>query len=393
MNIKEEIKKYAQELIDLRRDFHQHPELGFQEFRTSEVIEKYLLDCGIEVMKIATTGVVGLLKGSQEGATVILRADMDALLVSEENDLSYKSLYEGKMHACGHDGHVAMLLVAAKILAKHKEKIKGNIKFVFQPNEEEAGARIMIDEGVMENPKVDAALGIHLWTPLETGKIGISEGPIMGAHKNFKLRIIGKGGHTSAPQYSIDPILTAASIIQNVQMIQTREINALNPTVIMFGKINGGTAANIIPEAIDLEGTIRHLYEGNDTSEEKPYARFERIVKSICEAHQAHYELQFIPSNSVLINHPQLTSMVRQEAEKVVNDPQKDIVPYVCMAGEDFSEFSLEVPSTFIFVGTGNDKKGSNYPHHHARFNIDEDSLAIGVELHIRSVLAYLNKM
>jgi len=392
VKIKKDIESLTEELIELRRDFHKHPELGFEEYRTSEIVAKYLRECGLEVKTgVAKTGVVGLLKGNNPGRTVLLRADMDALPIQEENDVSYKSIYDGKMHACGHDGHVAMLLVAAKILAKYRDEIKGNIKFVFQPNEEDAGARKMIEEGVLKNPRVDAALGLHLWSPINSGKIGITPGPVMAAHDNFKLTIKGKGGHTSAPQSSIDPIITAANIIQTIQMIQTREINALTPTLIMFGKVNGGTAPNIIPEKVELEGSLRYLYEGKDEDEERPKKRFERIIKSICEAHRTEYKLEFIPSSATVINNKELTNLVRCEAERIVNNSQSDIVSYVCMAGEDFSEFSIEVPSTLTFIGTGNKKKGSNYVHHHPRFNIDEDTLAIGVEMHIRTALSFLN--
>ncbi|ABR47400.1 amidohydrolase [Alkaliphilus metalliredigens QYMF] len=391
MNIDKEVMLLKDELIALRRDFHQHPELGFQEHRSAEVIREYLNSCGIEVKTVAKTGVVGLLKGKHPGSTVMLRADMDALPIEEENDVPYKSINKGKMHACAHDGHMAMLLVAAKILAQGKEEIRGNIKFVFQPNEEEAGARIMIEEGVLENPQVDAALGIHLWTPLESGKMGIAPGPVMGAHDNFKIVIKGKGGHTSAPHTSVDPIITAANIIQTVQIIQTREINALTPTVLMFGKINGGTTPNVIPESVTLEGTIRYLYEGNDDGEEQPRKRLERIVKSVCEGHRAEYELEVRPSNTTLMNDPQLTALVEIEAGKIVKERQRDVIPYICMAGEDFSEFSMEVPSTFIFIGTGNKNEKSHYPHHHPRFNIDENTLLMGVQMHIRGALAYLS--
>lgn len=391
MEIKEQVNQLNDELISLRRDLHRYPELGFEEYRTSKVIAKYLLQCGLEVQQIAKTGVVGLLRGKKLGRTVLLRADMDALPIQEQTGVDYKSLNEGKMHACGHDGHVAMLLIAAKILVQYKDDISGNVKFLFQPNEEDAGAQITIDEGVLENPQVDAAFAIHLWAPIESGIIGLVSGPIMAAHDNFRLTITGKGGHTSAPQSSIDPIITAANIIQTAQTIQTREIDVLKPTQIMFGKINGGTASNIIPENVHLEGTLRYLYAGGESSEENPKKRFDRLIKGICEAHRAEYTLEFIPSNSPLINDSGAAAIVRCAAEKVLGDAG-DIVSYVCMAGDDFSEIAAAVPSTFYFVGTGNKKKKTNFPHHHPCFNIDEDTLAIGVEMHVRTALMYLNK-
>lgn len=389
MKIKKEIQDLTDELIELRRDFHKHPELGFQEFRTSEIIKKYLTECGLEVSSVAKTGVVGLLRGKQPGKTLLLRADMDALPVQEQNDLPYKSIYEGKMHACGHDGHMAMLLVAAKILARHKDEFKGNIKFVFQPNEEDAGARFMVEEGILENPTVDAAMAIHLWSPIESGKIGISAGPVMAEHFNFKLILEGVGGHTSAPHSSIDPIICAANIIQTVQVIQTREVDALKPTLILFGKINGGTASNIIPDKVELEGTIRCLYDGGNEGVEQPRARFERIVKGICEAHRIKFDLQFIPSNYIVNNDPQFSEFVIKEIEKNMGK-EIQVIPYVCMGGEDFSEFCQDRPGALVFIGTGNPDKKTNYPHHHPNFNIDEDTLSIGTEIHIRTALAYL---
>lgn len=388
MELKKQISQLQSELINLRRDFHKHPELGFAEYRTNQVVSEYLETCGLEVRTIAKTGVVALLKGAKPGPTVMLRADMDALPVQEENDVPYKSIFEGKMHACGHDGHMAVLLVAAKILAGKQKEIAGNIKFVFQPNEEDAGARIMINEGVMENPKVDAVFGIHLWSPLSSGKLGISGGAVMAAHENFCLKIKGKGGHSGTPQTAIDPILAAASVIQAVQVIQTREIDVLKPTLIIFGKIHAGTAPNIIPSSVDIEGSIRYLYDGSDQSEEQPKRRLERVIQKTCEAYRADYELKFIPSNPPLINNDDLAVMVRTVAEQIVSKDK--IVPYVCMPGEDFAEFEQEAPGVFYFIGMGDRVKETDYPHHHPRFNIDEEVLSLGVEMHVRTALHYL---
>ena len=310
---------------------------------------------------------------------------MDALPVKEENDLPYTSVYDGKMHACGHDGHTAMLLVAAKILARHKDEIQGNIKFVFQPNEEDAGAKIMIDEGVLENPPVDASMGLHLWTPIESGKLGISPGPIMASSDYFKLIIIGKGGHGGAPHTSVDPIICAANIIQTVQSIQTRETDALNPTVITFCKINCGSSPIIIPDKIALEGSIRCLYHGADDIKE----RFRRITESICLAHKTTYELEIKCGNTLLVNEPNMTEFVKTVAEKVVN-PDHIETNIRLMVGEDFAEFSKSIPGVFYFIGTGNKEKETYYPHHHPRFNIDEDTLLTGVEMHVRTALEYL---
>jgi len=392
MDIKALVKEHNDELIELRRDLHKHPELGFKEFRTSKKVASYLKGLGLEVKEnVAETGVVGLLKGDNPGKTLMLRADMDALPIKEQNDVEYKSENEGVMHACGHDGHTSMLMVAAKILSKHKDKINGNIKFVFQPNEEGEAARRMIEEGVLENPKVDGSFGIHLWSPIESGKIAISHGAVMGGLYEFELKIKGQGGHTSAPHDAIDPIIVASNVIQNVQSIQTREIDPLKPTLIMFGQINGGTATNIIPEEVMLRGTIRYLYRDNPEGNERPKERFERIIKNVCDSHRAEYELEYIVESPPVYNNEDMVEMAYESAQEVLEN-KSDIVDYTNLAGEDFGEFSDEVPSTFYFIGTGNEEKGTNFAHHHPKFNIDEDTLSLGVEMHVRSALNYLSK-
>lgn len=389
MNIKQEIEMLKDELIELRRDFHQNPELGFQEYRTSEIVANYLENCGLEVQRnVAKTGVVALLKGSQPGPTILLRSDMDALPVTEENDLPFKSINEGKMHACGHDGHMSMLLVAAKILSKHKDELKGNVKFVFQPNEEDAGAEIMIGEGILENPKVDAALGIHLWSPIETGKIGVVAGPIMASSYYFKLVINGKGGHGGAPHTAIDPISCGMSIMQMVQNMQTKELDALEPTIITFCKINAGTSPIIIPEKVEIEGSIRCLHEGT----EEVQKRFEQLVKTTCEAHRTTYDLDFKCGNILLSNDEEMAELVKQTGAKVVGKENVLDSKISVMLGEDYAEFTKRVPGAFYFVGVANKEKGTDFPHHHPKFNIDEDALEIGVRMHVQGALDYLNK-
>ena len=387
MDVKKEIEELKMELNELRRDFHKYPELGFEEYRTQEKIMDYLRECGLQPEKMTKTGVVALLEGEQEGPTLLMRADMDALPMQEENDISYCSEHEGIMHSCAHDGHMAMLLVAAKILTRHKNKIKGNIKFVFQPNEEDAGAKYMVEDGVLENPKVDAAVAIHLWSPIETGKLSISEGPVMGAMDIFSIKIKGKGGHTAMPQEAIDPVIVAAQIIMGAQVIQTKQINVLTPTLITFAKVEAGTASNIIPEEVTLEGTLRYLYKGGDDSLERPRKRLENVVAGLCQTFDAKYEIEFTPSNFTVENDSKMAKLVRGVGQKVVGE--ENLVPYMTMAGEDFSEFTINVPSTFYFVGMGNKEKGTDYPHHHPKFNIDEDALEIGVEMHVRSALEY----
>ena len=389
MKISGDIAKYSDEVIGLRRDFHRHPELGLAEHRTSEKVVNYLESCNLMVKRLNRTGVVGLLEGDHSGPTLLMRADMDALPIQEETDVPYKSVNKGVMHACGHDAHTAMLMVAAKILSNCKKQLRGNIKFVFEPNEENVGALAMIEEGVMLNPPVDACLGLHIWTPLQAGQIGITEGPVMAGMVHFDLEIQGRGGHTATPQSAIDPIITAANIIQGVQIIQSREIDVLKePTIIMFGKIQGGTASNVIPDSVLLSGTMRYLFEGKEDSDDNPKQRFERVVSQICAAHRAAYALSYLYGHPTLVNHSEMARLVQSVVGKELN-PAPEIVSFVSMAGEDFSEFAARVPGAFYFLGAGNPAKKAHFPHHHPKFNIDEDVLSVGVEMHVRAALNF----
>jgi amidohydrolase len=383
------IKKLVPELIALRRDFHQYPELGFKEFATQKKIITYLDNVGVKAKKIAKTGVVGALSGNRQGRTILLRSDMDALPVQEETNLEFQSKNSGIMHACGHDGHMAMLLVAAKLLAQFKENIAGNIILAFQPNEEDAGAYKMIEENIIEDFKVDAAFGCHLWNQLETGKIDICDGPAMAASHYFYLTIKGVGGHAGFAHESIDPIFISSHIIQAVQSIQTRQINALNPAVIMFTSIHGGTNTTIIPEKTMLQGSIRFLYENGEDILKK----FEQVVNDICNLHGAGYELEFKTGNDMLSNDPSIAGIVRKAASSILKDEKKVTTDIRTMAGEDFSEFAARVPAAFAFVGAKNKSQPIVYPHHHPQFDLDEDALVLGSELYIKVALNYLKEI
>jgi len=391
MEIYKQIEKYREELVSLRRDFHQYPELGFEEHRTAKIIENYLKALGIATRRITKTGVVGLVEGSRPGPVLMLRADMDALPIDEENDIDYKSQNKGVMHACGHDAHMAMLLIAAKILVEKKDDIAGTVKFVFQPNEEIAGAIHMINDGVLEDPKVDAVIGMHVWTPIESGKIAITPGPIMGGLDVFKLTIFGKGGHTGVPEDAVDPIIAAAGVIQTVQVIQTREISNLKSTIIMFGKITGGTKSNIIPDKVELEGSIRFLYQSGPDSKEQPTERFIRIVEQVCRTHRCECKIDITHENIPLINNEEMVILARQTALDVFAD-KEHIIDNQTIASEDFSEFSERVPGVFMFLGTGNKKTGTHLSHHHPQFNIDEETLPKGVEMFVRGTLNFFGK-
>lgn len=380
------LKKLVPELIALRRDFHQYPELGFKEFATQKKIIAYLNNVGVKAQKIAKTGVVGALSGNRQGRTILLRSDMDALPIQEETNLEFQSKNSGIMHACGHDGHMAMLLVAAKILAQFKENIEGNIILAFQPNEEDAGAHKMIEENIIEDFKVDAAFGCHLWNQLETGKIDICDGPAMAASHYFYLTVKGVGGHAGFAHESIDPIFISSHIIQAVQSIQTRQINALDSAVIMFTSIHGGTNTTIIPEKTVLQGSIRFLYENGEDILKK----FEQVVNDICNLHGAGYELEFKTGNNMLSNDPSIAEVVRKAASSILKDEKKVTNDIRTMAGEDFSEFAARVPAAFAFVGSKNKSQPIVYPHHHPQFDLDEDALVLGSELYINVARNYL---
>ena len=385
--VKEEVHELTEELMTLRRDFHQHPELGFEEHRTAGIVEAYLNSCGIETHRLAETGVVGLLTGSKPAPVLMLRADMDALPIQETAAVPFRSLIQGKMHACGHDGHTAMLLVAAKILARHREKLAGTIKFVFQPNEEDAGAEILIEEGVMEHPTVDAAMGLHLWSPLPSGTVGVTAGPLMASSYYFWITVEGKGGHGGAPHLSKDPIYAANQLMNAVQAIQTRERNVLEPTLITFCQVNGGTSPIIIPDEVTLAGSIRCLH-GDDSGVRE---RFEQLVQQVCALHGTRGTVTFKCGNQLLENDSTMTALVRQTAMTAAGEAMVRQQELAVMLGEDFASFARRVPSVFYFLGIADEKQQTNLPHHHPAFKLDESVLPLGVEMHVRSAAAYFN--
>lgn len=375
----------------MRRDFHRHPELGMQEVRTGRIVAEYLEEYGIQWRRLNGTGISGLLRGGHPGKTILLRADMDALPIQEQAEVDYQSKNKGVMHACGHDAHTAMLLVAARILAGEQQNLHGNVKFVFEPNEENMGSLAMIEEGVLEDPQVDACLALHVWSPLGAGRIGLKAGPVMAGMKHFELTLHGKGGHTAIPHSAVDPILAASAIIQGVQAVQTRELDILQePAVIMFGSIAGGSADNVIPDSVVLKGTIRYLFQGDEFCDDSPLSRFKRIVAGICEAHRVSFDLNLPISHPTLINDPQMTEMLLSKVLPRLGTAP-DVEPLVSLAGEDFAEFAARIPSVFCFLGAGFVHE-VNFPHHHPCFRIDEDVLKVGVELHVRTALQFLQK-
>lgn len=385
--IREEIRELQEELIALRRNFHQNPELGFEEYRTGKIVADFLESCGLTVSRIGGTGVVGVLEGRRPTPVLMLRADLDALPVQEAVKVPFASAVPGKMHACGHDGHTAMLMVAAKILARHREELPGSVKFVFQPNEEDAGAEILIEEGVLASPEVDAAVGLHLWSPLPSGIIGIASGPLMASSYYFWITIHGKGGHGGAPHLSIDPVYCAGQFMNAVQSIQTREHTVLEPTMITFCQIHAGSSPIIIPDKIELAGSIRCLHPGDQQVRE----RFENITSQICKLHGTTYDLTFKCGNELLSNDADMTRLIQQAAAEVVGPEQVQDTNLQVMLGEDFAAFAKRVPSAFYFLGIADEEKETHWPHHHPRFKLDEGVLPLGVEMHLRTVAAYFN--
>ena len=384
--VKELAKKYKQYVIDLRREFHMYPEKSMNEVRTQKRIIEELEKAGIECTPIAGTGVIATIKGKKDGKTVALRADIDALDMSENNDIPYKSKNEGLMHACGHDGHAASLLGAAMILNELKDEIQGSVKLLFQPGEEVAkGAKKMIEEGALEN--VDAIFGIHLWNDLECGKVSAEVGPRMASAGIFNIKVKGKGGHGSMPHQTIDPIVTASAIVLDLQSIVSREISPLDSAVITIGKFQSGTRFNVIANDALLVGTTRCFSnEINDTFEE----RIRRVCESTASAYRATAELEYDQLVIPTINDEACSNIAENAIEKLLNKEAIAKFP-MTTGGEDFSFYTKDIPGAFAFVGTRNDEKVTYYPHHHPKFNIDEDGLEISSGLYAQFAIDYLN--
>jgi amidohydrolase len=387
-DLKDDILSMTEEMITLRREFHQYPELGMKEIRTAEKITAYLKNLGLEPKTgIAETGISAVIEGKGPGKTLMLRADMDALPIQEKTDVAYRSLNDGIMHACAHDGHMAILLAVAKYLNNHRNDFSGRIKLVFQPGEEGlAGAYFMINDGVLENPSVDAAIGLHLFTTIPMGLIGIKEGPVMSGADFYSLTIKGKSGHGAHPDTGIDAILIAGAVITSLQSIVSREIAAQSPAVVHIGKIEGGTANNIIADQVTLSGGVRTF---DEQLRNHIQTRMDDILKGIITAFRGDYTFDFIRGYPVLKNETNMTRLVREMAVSVVGE-ENVIEPQPMMGSEDMAFFLEKVPGCFFFVGAGVEKKGISRAHHNEFFDFDEDALAIGAETMARAALAYL---
>lgn len=381
--IDQEIQKHTAEIIRTRRFLHMNPELGNREFETANLIASRLLSFGLEVKSgIAKTGVTGLLRGAEQGLTIGLRADMDALPIQELTNLPFKSLNPGVMHACGHDIHVAVALGTAKVMSALKEKINGNIKFIFQPAEEGApageagGADAMIQEGVLENPPIRAILGLHVWLE-NLGQVYFSPGPIMASSDWFQIVIEGKSSHAARPHEGIDAIALSSQVIVSLQSIVSRAVDPTDPVVVTIGKIVGGTKANIIAEKVTLEGTIRTLSE---TNRKKIPRLIEDVVRGVTHSFGASYVFQYKKGAPPLYNHPDLASILAPTLSRTLGEWNvRDIKPQ--MVAEDFSYFSQKIPGFYFFLGVKDPEKPSMAPLHSPYFNPDERSIVLGIKI------------
>jgi amidohydrolase len=401
--IREDIRELQPSLVQWRRSFHQFPEIGFKEHRTASAIAEKLTAWGIPHQTgIAETGIVAMITGTKaingavNGAVngrcrdkvLAIRADMDALPIQEENIVSYKSQIERMMHACGHDGHTAIALGTAKYLWEHRADFSGTVKIIFQPAEEgPGGAKPMIAAGVLENPQVDALIGLHLWNNMPLGTVGVRSGALMAATELFHCQIIGRGGHGALPHQTIDSILVAAQVVNAIHTIVSRNISPLESAVISIGEFHAGSATNIIANSARLSGTVRYFEPEVGA---KLASRLEEAIAGVCAAHGATYELQYTKLYPAVINDPAIADLVRSVAATVIETPAGIVPECRTMGGEDVSFFLEAVPGCYFFLGSANPDKGLAYPHHHPRFDFDETALATGVEIFVRCVEKFL---
>jgi amidohydrolase len=390
--LKSAILQRAPALSAMRRHYHAHPELSFEERETAASIAARLRELGLETRDhVGGEGVVGVLRGTArngDGRTLMIRADIDALPIEEISDAEYRSQIPGVMHACGHDGHIAIALTLAEILSERRDQLRGNVVLAFQPAEERAaGASKMIDEGALDDPRVDAVIGLHLWATYPVGKIAVQPGAVMASADELILRVRGKGGHGAVPHEAVDPIVAAAQIVVASQTLISREVSPFHPAVLTWGAISGGTAFNIIADEVELRGTLRTYDEADRVFLKR---RLAELASGVAQGMRAEAEVTVGLGTGACVNDPEITRLVRAAAEVTVgreNVPTEDMR---LTPSDDMSVFLAAVPGCYFFVGAGNVERGITAPHHNARFDIDEAALAIGVETLARATLAYL---
>jgi amidohydrolase len=377
-----------QEMVATRRDLHAHPELAFEEVRTSGIVAERLKALGLKPRTgVGKTGVLATVAGGRPGKTVLLRADMDALPILEENDVPYRSQTDGKMHACGHDCHTSILLGIAKRLTAEAASLPGTVRLCFQPAEENGGgANAMIADGALEGPKPDAAFGLHVWQDLPLGEVGVTPGPFMAAVHEFTVTVHGKGAHAAMPHAGVDPVLCLAHMVTALQAMVSRETDPFLQAVLSVTQIHAGTAFNIIPGTAWMNGTVRVFDPAWDR--ELPQ-RFERVARGVADAFGCRADVAYVKHNGPTVNDPAMAEIAREAAIEVVGREhvRSDVRT---MGGEDFSSFLLQVPGCFIAIGSRNEQRGLVYDHHHPRFDVDEKSLEIGAEVLLRTARRFL---
>ncbi len=388
--IRDKAEQYEAGIIEIRHQIHKNPELSFEEYRTAELAAAEMKKLGFEVEEnIFGTGVCATFRNSksENAKTLLIRADMDALPVEEKNNLDFKSQNEGLMHACGHDGHTSILIGTAYVLKELADEFDGNVKFLFQPGEETSGgADGMIKEGVLNDPDVDAALGLHLWGSTEEGIVEYKSGPFMASTDRFDLKIIGSGGHAARPHNTIDPIPIAAEIISSLQKIVSRRIDPLDSAVISIGNIVGGSTHNVIPDQVVLKGTVRSLRK---EVREQLAENIEKTIKNICEIYGAKYELNYIFGYPAVINDKKMTELLKDAAKKVLGPDRVREKEKAEMGGEDFSYFALKVPSVFYFLGIA--PQGEIINHHQSDFRFNDSVLKDGVTVMAQTAVDFFS--
>ena len=388
-NISAEVKALSSTMIETRRDFHRNPELGFQEVRTSGVVAKRLADLGYTVRTgLGKTGVTGFMKGGKPGKTVLLRADMDALPIQEQVDVAWKSQHPGVMHACGHDAHTAMLLSVAEILAKEVPQLSGNLFLVFQPAEELLiGAPAMLKDGALEDVKADAAFAAHLMNRLPAGTVGIRSGPVMTSADKVELSVTGRGGHGANPHSAIDPVVAAAQVITALQTLVSRETPPLSTAVLSITTLKAGTAFNIIPDTVEMTGTLR-CYDAK--LRQALLASLQRTAEGVASALRCTAQVHSEYLTPAVENDPAVTQVAREAATEIVGKDR--VTEWEPMTGsDDLAYFWQQMPGCYAFVGSGKTDGSPSPANHNAKFDIDESALPIGADLLIRAARRILH--
>lgn len=386
--LKNFVKKIKSEIINHRRNLHQIPEVGLNLPETKNYIINELKKLGFEIKEYKSCSGISAIIGKGGEKVIALRSDMDALPIKEETGLPYSSKNEN-MHACGHDGHMAIVLGVAKVLKEFESILNGKVKLIFQPGEEkEGGAKLLVEEGVLENPKPDAILGIHIGNfidEIENGIIGLYKGPFMASIDRFKIFIFGKGTHGATPHKGVDSIYIASQIILSIQEIISREIDVFSPSVISFGKISGGTSYNVIPDSVEIEGTVRTL---DETVRKYIRDRMEDVISNLIKSFRGNYQFEYHFGYPVVVNDSELVDIFYEMTKKIIDESRIKFLTKPTMVGEDFSYYTQNIPGLYIFLSS---KKNENpYPHHNSKFNIDENILPIGTLILSNFIIEYL---